>query len=551
VTSRSLSPVLADVADTLSDQFRAQLLEFAQHLRAESRGLEREFLARQKKLGLDPRQRTALAAVTPGAAIQLLSKGRELDAFLEQVEYNGRRLAKLTLTPNDVVEALADYDRLLTPLIEKRYPNEQGNFDWVREQLHFCVILTLNRAYSQVREREAEAFYEMFRAELEARNVDELVRSSLEVLTRFSGAQESHLFLMDGERNSWVWRATARSTGRRGSPSRSRLAPVAMQASRRRQLGKPRSVKTSGRSRQILLDPSWERRFVSVWSVPLVTGGRIAGVMQFGFRKDYDWLPREQELLEAAAERCVEAAEKARLVEDLAAREEQLRRLSEEMLYLEEVERRRISRELHDEAGQSLLYIRLQLEMLEREIPEGLAEWKRKLGEIREITEHTILETRRLIAALSPAVLDQLGLAAALRQLASRLRQHHPCQVRLNISRLDGLPKRLETIAYRLVQECCQNIAKHSQASTVNISVFSADGILRLNVEDDGVGFRAVDALRQRNSFGLAGMRERVALLGGTLEIESEVARNGDKPKGRRSRPGTRIAVELPIPQRK
>jgi len=551
VSARSVSPVLADVADTLSDHFRRQLLRFVELLRPEVSGLEKRFLARQRELDLDARQRSALAAVTPGAAVRLLSRGGELGAFLEQVEYNGRRLAKLNLPPGGVVEALAEYDELLTPLIERLFPDECGNFQWVREQLHFCVVLTLNRAYYQVREREAEAFYELFRAELEARNLDELVKGSLDVLARFSLAQEAHLFLLDEAQNAWVWKATVRPNNRGKGPRRPRLAPVEVRASRRRQLGRPRSVLTSGRSRQILLDESWQQRYVSAWSVPLVTADRVAGVMQFGFSKHYDWLPREQKLLEAAAERCVEAAEKARLVEDLAAREEQLRRLAGQMLHIEEIERRRISRELHDEAGQSLLYIRLQLEMLEREIPEEFREWKLRLGEIREITELTILEARRLIAALSPAVLEQLGLAAAVRQLASRLRQHHPCRVRLQISRLEGLPKRLETIAYRLVQECCHNVAKHSQASTVNISVSSADGLLHLNVEDDGIGFRAMETMAQTNSFGLAGMRERVALLGGTFDIQSDLAPQGSGPRGRKLRSGTKISVGLPIPQQK
>ena len=131
--------------------------------------------------------------------------------------------------------------------------------------------------------------------------------------------------------------------------------------------------------------------------------------MQFGFSKHYEWLPREQELLAAAAERCLMAAEKQRLMEDLAQREEQVRRLAEHMLHVEEMERRRISRELHDEAGQSLLCIRLQMELLEQDLPESAGEWKTKLREARDLTERTILEMRRLIAALSPAVLEQLG----------------------------------------------------------------------------------------------------------------------------------------------
>ena len=98
----------------------------------------------------------------------------------------------------------------------------------------------------------------------------------------------------------------------------------------------------------------------------------MAGLLQLAFSTEYHWLPRELELLDAAAERCMRAAEKARLVEDLARREEQVRQLSEHMMQIEEEERRRISRELHDEAGQSLLCIRLKLEMLGKTAPENL-----------------------------------------------------------------------------------------------------------------------------------------------------------------------------------
>ena len=221
---------------------------------------------------------------------------------------------------------------------------------------------------------------------------------------------------------------------------------------------------------------------------------------------------------------------------DLASREEQVRRLAEHMLEVEEEERRRISRELHDEAGQSLLSIRLQMEMLEKSLPPHLSEFQTKLAEIREIAEHTIVEIRRVISALSPAVLERMGLPAALRQLVTRFRQTYPGRVRLYVPiEMGRLPKEAEFITYRLVQECCNNIAKHSSAANVNIRLSSTDQILELHVEDDGVGFDVETALRKRDSFGLAGMQERVALLGGKFQIES-------RPKG-----GTRISVELPI----
>jgi two-component system sensor histidine kinase DegS len=113
----------------------------------------------------------------------------------------------------------------------------------------------------------------------------------------------------------------------------------------------------------------------------------------------------------------------------------------------------------------------------------------------------------------------------------------HPARIRLQLSRLGALPKPTEIMVYRLVQECCNNIAKHSSAEHVNISLSSADGVLRLRVEDDGVGFEVEDAIAKRNSFGLTGIRERVALLGGKFDIKSRPGQ------------GTKIRIELPVPK--
>jgi signal transduction histidine kinase len=257
--------------------------------------------------------------------------------------------------------------------------------------------------------------------------------------------------------------------------------------------------------------------------------------MQLAFATRYEWLPRELGLLEAAGERCLAAAEKTRLMESLSAREAQVRRLSEHMLEVEEEERRRISAELHDETGQAMAWMRLQLEMLERDLPPGSG-LRGRAAEIRAAAERTIVEIRRILAALSPAVLEQMGLPAAVRQLAGRFRQTCPARVQLSIGpHIGRLPKEIEVVAYRLIQESFNNIARHSAASAVNLSLDSADGILELNVEDDGIGFDPEAAAGKRESFGLSGMRERVALLGGDLRIDSS------------PRQGTRIQARLPI----
>lgn len=539
-----IAPELADAADVLSDQLRVHLQRLAVFLAPHSETLERRFVAKLKALQFEPRIRGALIPLTVGAAARILASGRPPLKFIEQVEYNGRRLAKLNLAPSSIVEALQEYDRLLTPVFRKLPPAELANFQWVREQLHFCVILTLNNAFYQVREAETQAFYELFRVELESRNLDELLRRFLRTLLQVCQADAGHLYLLNDRRSAWLLRASATSNARKPRPA---LVEAPLRPRLLKLLSKARQVDVSNGSGGYLLDPSWNEQFQSCWSIPLAAGGRTAGVMQFGFSRPYEWLPREQDLLAAAAERCLMAAEKARLMEDLAAREEQVRQLAEHMLHVEEMERRRISRELHDEAGQSLLCIRLQMELLEVALPPEQAEAIAKLRDARDLTERTILEMRRLIAALSPAVLEQLGLGAALRQLVNRFRRLHPVRIKLHLARLGSLPQSTEIILYRLVQECFNNIGKHSGATVVNISVSSADGMVRLSVEDNGVGFNVEEALARRDSFGLSGMRERVALLGGRFEVQSYPKGDGDVGAAKRKGRGTRIAITLPL----
>ena len=552
-------PVLAEAAGTLSEQLLTFLERLAVLLQPESGRLEVRFLKRLEEMGFEPRQRGALVYLTAGAAARVLASGGGPSHFLEQVEYHGRRLAKLNLSPGDIVLALREYDTILTPLLKRRSPEEFENFHWVREQLQFYVMLALNNAYYQVREEETQAFYEMFWAELEADGLDSLLDRFLSILARFSRANAAHWFLADPrtgvlERQATLdWESAGCST--LFGPPRDAISLDGREKLLREPLcfGLHRSDPSGHQA--ALLDSSWVNRFRSCWSIPLITGDRLAGIIQFGFSKPYEWLPREIELLTAAAERCLRAVEKAQLVVDLAERERQIRLLAERMMHVEEVERRRISRELHDQTGQDLLCIRLQMEMIEGELPDSMRECKEKLSEAREMTERTILEIRRLIAALSPAVLEQLGLAAAIRQLINRYREMHPWRIKLQMGKMEALPKQTEVILYRLLQECFHNIAKHSQCQTVNLSLRTADGQLRLIVEDDGIGFDMQEAQQKTGSFGLAGIRERVALLGGTCEVFSRKRVKRTKAKqagaarggGSGMKSGTRIKVELPI----
>jgi signal transduction histidine kinase len=207
-------------------------------------------------------------------------------------------------------------------------------------------------------------------------------------------------------------------------------------------------------------------------------------------------------------------------------------RLEAEARRVEEEERKRIGRELHDDTAQSLLLLRLQLEMMERSAPE---EMRPQLEQSRRIAERAIEDLRRTIAALSPALLERLGLESALRQLAVRFGRLHPAKVDLRVSRAWGeLPRGAQEVVYRVAQESLQNICKHSQATRVNLCLSSADKKFKLSVRDNGAGFREQPAPGKPLSFGLAGMRERATLLGGKLAVRSVPGR------------GATVTLELP-----
>jgi signal transduction histidine kinase len=207
--------------------------------------------------------------------------------------------------------------------------------------------------------------------------------------------------------------------------------------------------------------------------------------------------------------------------------------LSRHLLRAQEEERKRISRELHDETGQGLMVLRLYLSMLAGEIrrPESQV----AMQEAMNLLDRTIEELRRVIGRLSPRILEELGLAAAIRREVRELSKHAEMKPRLNIAEnLGGLSPEIEAALYRSAQEARHNIGKHSKAQNFSVHLEIDRRCITLQIEDDGVGISG-QRNAQRWSFGLAGLRDRVAALGGTLRIRS---RRGE---------GTRVRVTIPL----
>jgi signal transduction histidine kinase len=227
-----------------------------------------------------------------------------------------------------------------------------------------------------------------------------------------------------------------------------------------------------------------------------------------------------------------------RLYQELSERDRSRGELLRKVISAQEDERKRIARELHDETSQSLAAVAIALETAST-LASGPA--RGRIDDAKAIAGRALDELHRLLFDLRPSVLDDLGLASAVRWYAERHLEPAGISVRCEASGLEQrLPAEIETALFRVVQEALNNVAKHSGAETVLVECAARDDVVTIEVEDDGKGFdpQTVGPSASGTGLGLTGMRERVALLGGTLTLDTSPGE------------GTRIAVTVPLTAR-
>jgi two-component system, NarL family, sensor histidine kinase DevS len=293
--------------------------------------------------------------------------------------------------------------------------------------------------------------------------------------------------------------------------------------------GRVLDARRSERVDSLLDDPEVDqpsmRRFgvrTGLW-VPLLAHGRPIGVLAA-----HDKLSVEDGRFGDDDLRLAETfAARAAVAVDLSGRvaRDSLRRV----VTGQELERRRLARELHDETGQSLTSILLGLRSLEEFVDSE--DERAAVADIRRLAVETLQDVRRLAVELRPKALDDFGLEAALERLTANFGEQTGLAVDF-VARLgdEQLPSEVATALYRIVQEGLANVAKHAHARTVSVLLTRKNGRVAVVIEDDGRGF---DPDSPADGFGLQGMRERVDLLGGTLQVES------------RAGAGTTLAVEV------
>lgn len=208
------------------------------------------------------------------------------------------------------------------------------------------------------------------------------------------------------------------------------------------------------------------------------------------------------------------------------------------VISVQEEERKRIARELHDDSAQDLATLLVELEALGESLPPSAEEAKRMLARVKSQTTKALTDMRQIILDLRPSILDELGLVSAVRWYGRTRLESIQVAVSANPgSQRKRVEGSVETAIFRIAQEAINNVAKHAQAKEVKVRFEFADDRISLLVEDDGKGFDVASVIGAEGgtaSLGLAGMNERATLLGGNVTIESEPGQ------------GTKVRVEVP-----
>jgi signal transduction histidine kinase len=278
----------------------------------------------------------------------------------------------------------------------------------------------------------------------------------------------------------------------------------------------------------------------AVCSAPLIASGAVFGALNIANSEPSSYTPTHMAIVEEVATSVALAIHNARLREEVDKSSQELRRLSARLIDAQEDERKRLSHELHDEIGQILTAISLNLAAVERNLPENDSiTLREQLADANDMVVGLTDQVRSLSLELRPSMLHDLGLVSTLRWYVANYGRRNKVKIHFETSELpEHLSETVEITAYRVVQEALTNASRHAHANSVDLAIHGRDGLLQVIVEDDGCGFEVEagpDAKSPTSGIGLALMRERVSAANGRFEVDSTLGK------------GTRICAEIPF----
>ena len=273
---------------------------------------------------------------------------------------------------------------------------------------------------------------------------------------------------------------------------------------------------------------------LSIIAVPLVSHEQAIGALCLAHRAAFS----NYAVIQTLARQLGIALENAFLYEQVQEKELLRGQLLERAVAVQEEERKRIARELHDDTGQTLTALGVGLGGVEETISQNPALAQRQLAELKTMTMHAIDNLREFISDLRPSVLDDMGLVSAVRWFVQQYSERAGIEIAFDvIGAKRRLPPRVETVLFRIVQEGLNNIGRHAHAKRARIQLGFAPRSVTLSIEDDGRGFVVGEVLgthSERRAWGLLGIQERVTLVGGKFKIDSALGR------------GTKMTIEVP-----
>ena len=214
--------------------------------------------------------------------------------------------------------------------------------------------------------------------------------------------------------------------------------------------------------------------------------------------------------------------------------QEELRALAARLLSAHEEERRRVSRELHDDLNQQLALLTIKVESLEKELPSSPDLIRTELGDLRKAAEELSDAVHRLAYQLHPAILDDLGLTVALQSFVRDFALREKVEVKFT----HQMPPEIASCLYRVTQESLRNVARHARASRASVTLKKTQQGIFVSIKDFGVGFDP-DSTRGQGGLGIISMEERVRIVGGKLYLKSRPGH------------GTEVVATIPLPERK
>jgi len=391
----------------------------------------------------------------------------------------------------------------------------------------------------QRRNREATALFELGRLIGSSLDTGQLLDSVVKNTLWILECQFAGIVIVDAGGGGLSWSAISgsrtRKRGEAAKPEIRQLSGIVMRDRKPVALYRGDAGSTGSADASQFLEAE---ELNAMCAIPLAQKESRLGMLISGYRLEHRFSEDELRFLSSLSDTATLALENARLYQDSLDSAAQLKSLSSRLSSVQEEERGRISRELHDGIGQALTAIRLNFDLLSREAAVADPGMQGKFRSIYHLIDETLEEIRTMAFDLRPTVLDNVGLAGALKIYVERFSRQTEIPVRLecpdDLGRCDS---KVEATVFRVVQESLTNIAKHAGASEANVEVVEGEGELSLDVSDDGCGLnprKQAGFAPVSEGLGILNMRERIAEVSGEFEITSTEGK------------GTRIHARIP-----